>query len=438
MKIAFIKPRGRKLFSNNIFTKFVDGNALVKASGVNIFFCPNLQCINIAATLPEHCTAEYIDEEVDELFDINRNYDLVYLSPVITYQVDRAYEIAKIAREKGVYTVIGGIHPTILPDESQEFVDTVFVGEEEAVWPDFFKDFLENKPKTRYETKELIDMTKIPLPRYDLTPMENYKMIHIQASRGCPMGCDFCEDILLYGTKQRHKTPVQVVREIEYIKTLSDNLPPLFLFSDANMFVDRKYSRELMKKLIPMGIRFSCYSDISIADDEELLELISEAGCYEMVIGLESLDVENLEVISAWKRKKVEKYEELIERIQKHGIGVSGSFIIGYDHDNVSTFDSLEKFINKTKLYEVSISVLTPLPGTPVYYRLKEEGRIISTNWEDYTTWSVVFEPKNMTADELQERLGELYKKIFSKERILERARHFKGIIKRKLMKKSN
>jgi radical SAM superfamily enzyme YgiQ (UPF0313 family) len=256
-------------------------------------------------------------------------------------------------------------------------------------------------------------MTTIPLPRYDLTKMENYKMIHIQASRGCPLGCDFCEDTLLYGSKMRHKTPKQVVKEIEYIKTLSDNLPPLFLFSDGNMFVDRKYAVELMKEIIPLGIRFSCYSDISVANHPELLELISEAGCYEMVIGLESLDDDNLDIISPWKKKQAPKYEELIARIQEHGIGVSGSFIVGYDHDTEETFDRLYEFIRKNKLYEVSISVLTPLPGTAAYFRLKKEGRILSYNWEDYTTWAVVIEPKNMSKDTLEKNLENSIQRYF-------------------------
>jgi radical SAM superfamily enzyme YgiQ (UPF0313 family) len=328
---------------------------------------------------------------------------------------------------------MGGVHATVLPDEALQHVDAVLLGEEEAVWPAFFADLRQGKLQQKYQSDQLINMEEIPLPRYDLTRLEKYQMIHIQASRGCPMGCDFCENVLLHGLKMRHKTPAQVVREIEYIKTLSEHLPPLFLFSDANMFVDKEYSHQLMAAMEPLGIRWSCYSDISIAAEDELLQKIANAGCYEMVIGLESLNEKNLDVISHWKSKRLKDYESSIAKIQSYGIGVSGSFIIGYDEDTLETFESLKQFILANNLYEVSISVLTPLPGTSVYYRLKEEGRIISDDWEDYTTWSVVFQPKNMTPEQLVTKLGDVYAQVFSKERILKRAKHFKQLIRNRL-----
>lgn len=433
MKIAMIKPRGRRLFEDPIFNRFVEDNALVRASGVNIFFCPNLACLNIAGTLPEDCQPSYIDEEVDLPFCVDDGWDLVYVSPVITYQVTRAYEILDLCRERNIPTVLGGVHATVLPEEAAEHADTLLLGEEEAAWPEFFADFRNQCARPRYKATQPLDMSSLPLPRYDIAPVAKYRMIHIQAGRGCPLGCDFCENVILHGRKPRHKTPAQVVAEIEFIRRLSDNLPPLFLFSDANMFVDRNYARELLVAIQPLGIRFSCYSDISVAEDEELLELIAAAGGYEMVIGLESLDGRNLDVISPWKRKQRDHYTEYIARIQAVGIGVSGSFIVGYDGDTAETFAGLQEFILANHLYEVSVSVLTPLPGTDAWRRLRSEGRIHSDSWEDYTTWSLVFEPRGMSGQDLMTELETLYSQVFSREQIMVRAKHFKQLLRQRL-----
>lgn len=426
-----MKPAGGKLATDPVFADFVAGNALVRASGVNIFFCPNLACLNLAAMLPEGCEPAYIDEEVAAPFDAAIGYDLVHVSPVATYQVTRGYEIARAARAAGARVSFGGVHATMLPEEAATHADTVLEGEEEVLFPPFLADLRAGRAKARYRSAELFDMEKIPLPRYDLAPPANYRMIHVQASRGCPVGCDFCNATSFFGARLRHKRPAQVVAELALIRGLSGDLPPLHLFSDDNMFVDRAYARELLAALSPLGIRYSCYSDISVADDPELLRLAAESGCYEMVIGLESLDPANLDLISGWKRRRAEGYARSIAAIQEAGIGVSGSFIVGYDGDTDATFDALERFILENRLYEVSVSALTPLPGTEAHRRLAAEGRILDAAWEDYTTWAVVFRPRNFTPEGLSRRIRGLYARIFTRERLLERARHFKAIRRR-------
>lgn len=433
MRIAFVKPAGAKLAADPIFAGFVDGNALVRASGVNIFFCPNLACLNLAAMLPPGVEARYFDEEVDAPFPGGGGFDLVHVSPVATYQVTRGYEIARAARAAGAHVSFGGIHATMLPDEAARHADTVIAGEEEALFPRFLDDLRSGRPEPLYAGRELFDLETLPPPRYDLCPMERYRMIHVQASRGCPVGCDFCNATEFYGARLRHKSVGQVLAELETIRRLAANLPPLHLFSDDNAFVDRAYARELLAALAPLGLRFSCYSDISVADDPELLALAAAAGCYEMVIGLESLHPANLAVISDWKRRRAADYGRAIAAVQSAGIGVSGSFIVGYDEDTPESFATLADFILRHRLYEVSVSALTPLPGTAAHRRLAAEGRILTESWEDYTTWAVVFRPRNFTPEDLAAAIRDLYGRVFTRERLLERARHFKEIQRRRI-----
>ncbi len=433
MRICLVKPAGAKLTADPVFATHIRDNALVRASGVNIFFCPNLACLNVAAMLPPGCEAVYVDEEVAAPFDPGGGWDLVHVSPVATYQVTRGHAIAAVAREAGAHVSTGGIHASMLPDEALRHFDTVLAGEEEALFPAFLSDLMAGRPKGLYRSAELFDLERLPLPRYDLAPMANYRMIHVQASRGCPVGCDFCNATHFFGAKLRHKRVAQVLDELAFIRRLSGRLPPLHLFSDDNMFVDRAYARELLAALVPLGLRFSCYSDISVADDPDILRLAARAGCYEMVIGLESLDDGALRTISEFKRRHARKYAASIAAIQEAGIGVSGSFIVGYDEDDDATFERLAEFILANRLYEVSVSALTPLPGTEVYFRLRGEGRILTENWEEYTTWAVVFRPRNFTPEGLSARIAGLYARIFSRERLVERARHFKAIQRRRL-----
>lgn len=426
MKLGLINPRGA-FFSNNKKIGTVWNNSEAANSTKRFYTCPNLGLLTIAALSKEVFEdIVYIDENFDTI-NFDESFDLVALS-ALTNQVERAYEIADRFREQKVPVIIGGIHVTVFPDEAKRHVDSVMVGEAEGVWSDFLEDFLNKdiKPIYKNENPQGIDLSKTPIPSFDLINIKNHKIVSIQTSRGCPHDCEFCSSSKIFGTKYRFKSVEQVVKEIEALIKVYPK--PYIYFADDNMTVHKKYIKELLNALIPLKIRWQGYSDIAIADDEELLKLLRKSGCTNLLFGLESLSQDNLNIIDKWKVKQLEKYEFAIAKIQSYGVGVFGSFILGLDHDTSSVFKAVRDFVINNKLFGAIITVQTPLPGSRLFDRLKNEGRILNTNWSNYTLFDVVSKPLNMDIEELEAGLEWVYKEIYSKEAIHSRSKHFKDI----------
>ncbi len=424
MKLALILPKG--IISNNpSFVKFYetcreinDVRRHLKGFGLGLLV--------IAALTPETFEIKLIDENIESI-DFNEEYDLIGIT-AMTRLAPRAYRIADKFREKGVTVVIGGIHATVLPEEVKEHADSVVVGEAEETWPLLIDDFLNKKLKPFYKQKNMTDLSNVPLPKYELLDSIKNKNIWIQTTRGCPHGCEFCVTSKIFGYKHRHKTIDQVVNEISYIK---DNFGKARLtFADDNMFVNRKYSKELLKKLIPLNIKWLAQTDISVAEDEELLRLARESGARVFFIGLETINKEGLENIDKnnWKQNQLDKYPEYIKKIQSYGIGVMGAFIVGLDNDDVSVFTDLSKFIIENYLPAVHITVLTPLPGTRLRERLEKEGRLLPTTWDNYTCLDINYRPKKMSVKQLEDGLINTWNKIYSKEVALNKAKYFKKL----------
>ncbi len=378
----------------------------------------------IAALTPESFEITMIDENVEPI-DFNREYDLVGITGM-TQQATRAYEIADGFKEKGITVVMGGIHATVLPEEVKTHVDSVVVGEAEETWPKFINDFLKKKIKPFYRQTEPVDLTKSPIPRYDLLKPENYKPIWIQTTRGCPHDCEFCAASKVYGFKFRHKSVEQVITEITRAKEVWGNAR--INFADDNIFVNRKFARELVKKLKPLDIKWFAFTDISIAKDEELLELIKVSGCETVFIGFESISEQGLSSISKWKLKQLKEYPISIEKIQSKGIAVIGTFIIGFDTDDVSIFKTTGDFIIENNLAAPPVSILTPFPGTVTRNKLEKQGRLLSNSWGNYTFSNVNFVPERMSSQQLRDGVFELYKRVYSREVQLKRAKYFKNV----------
>lgn len=376
----------------------------------------------LAALTPDDFDVTIVDENHEEL-NYDEDFDLVGISSM-TQQADRAYQIADQFRDRGVHVVLGGLHATVLPQEAKRHADTVIVGEAENTWPQFIRDFLSGTPAPFYRETGTVDLKRSPFPRYDLLNMEYYKLFYIEASRGCTRNCDFCGSARMYRPGIRMKTIEQVVEEIEFAKRAMKI--PIIVFTDDNTFLDRAFGKALVKATIPLNIRWTCSSDISIAEDNELLELLAESGCFSLFIGFEGVD-EGLGTISRWKRRQIQKYPEYIEKIQSKGIGIFGTFITGLDTHDPSIFDRIETFRRENHLYSGYVHVLTPLPGTRLWARLKREGRLLKRPWNRYNLWQVTFKPKLMSPEELQERQVELaYTFLFGDEK--ERLRYFAPI----------
>jgi len=311
--------------------------------------------------------------------------------------------------------ILGGLHCTLLPEEASAHADAVVVGEGELLWPRVLEDWRRGTlhPVYRNGSFRDVDLGRAPVPRYDLLDVDRYNRIPLQTARGCHLDCEFCAASKIFGGYKRK--PVEAVtRELEEIKR---HIPVPFLeLADDNTFVDKRWSRELVKSLRAAEVHWFTETDVSLADDPELLDLLADSGCRQVLIGFESPRAESLRGIEAhdWKARRHDRYRRAIGEIQRRGITVNGCFILGLDNDTPGIFEHVERFVKDSGLMEVQVTVLTPFPGTALYHRLRAEGRLLRERyWERCTLFDVNFVPKKMSVEELEQGLeylmGSLY-----------------------------
>src|ERR1043165_7086259 len=398
---------------------------------------PSLALLLLAALTPEEVKVEYIEvSDLKEQELLETNYDLVGLTSY-TAMAYEMYTLADRYRAAGVPVVIGGLHASFAPAEAKEHADSVCIGEGEGLWPQIVADFSAGgkaalKPFYREKNPGTYDLAASPMPRFELLLNRRYNRITVQTVRGCPLDCEFCGASKLYGPKYRRKPLDKVVAELRRIKSLwGDNA--FFELADDNSFANRRWSREFLSAIQDLDLRWFTETDISIADDDELLELLSKSGCRQILIGLESVYPNSLNGIDRanWKYKKLDKYMDAIKKIQSYGVTVNGCFIVGNDGDDKGIFEALRDFIEKSELLEAQVTILTPFPGTHLLRRLQSEGRLLYDQfWDKCTLFDLVFEPKNMTPDELVEGHTWLMKQIYNQEQYTRRKRHYVNIMK--------
>lgn len=383
----------------------------------------------IAALTPEPFDEIKIMDGNKEEVDFDEPFDLVGIS-MMTPQATEGYRIADEFRRRGVFVVLGGVHPTLLTLEAREHADVVFVGEAEHTWPQFIEDFLKKRPRPLYEEKGIVDLETSPIPRYDLLKSEHYNHVYIQTTRGCPYDCDYCSVSVVYGRRYRHKTVEQIVEEVKLAKSVWGARSPIVFFADDNMFVNRPHAKKLLRALIPLKIKWVTQVDITVGDDEELLDLIYESGGIYLLIGFESITESGIASLSAWKSRQLEDNPRRIETIQSHGIGILGTFIVGTDTDDASVFEKIVRFSVGNHLDRIHISILTPFPGTRIRERMERAHRLLDKTWGNYNLWGINFTPRLMGPRELQ--LGQLraLKRFYSPEIQIEKVRYFKKIFK--------
>jgi radical SAM superfamily enzyme YgiQ (UPF0313 family) len=430
-KIALINPKTPLQHENpRIFEMFQRNRERLKP-----WLAPPLNLLTIAALTPDHIEVRVIDEHFEQI-DFSEEYDLVGLT-AMTQQAFRAYDIARIFRNKNIPVVMGGIHASVIPEEALKHVDAVFVGEAEELWQVYLHELQEGKARKIYRSNGFVDLRKSPVPKYNLInynafkDIDNYfNYIPVQATRGCPHDCVFCAVSKLYGTKIRKKNVEQVIREIEQIQHhVRDSL---ILFADDNLFVDKKFGKELLRALIPLKIKYFAQTDISIAEDEELLRLAYKSGCHIAFIGLESLRESSLGEINRnkWKMKQVEKYARSIRKIQDNGIVAFGAFVIGFQHDDLSTFDEIRDFAVQNHI-PGQFTLATPIPGSTLYQELQKQGRLYNDIfWNECNFYNLVYTHDHLTKKEAEDALIRLYDDVFNDENTLKRLFHMKNIYK--------
>jgi radical SAM superfamily enzyme YgiQ (UPF0313 family) len=396
--------------------------------GKTIASLPSLSLLTLAALTPERHEIEYL--EVADIHELDRlpECDLAAFS-TYTAQVKDAYALAEGYRAAGVSTVIGGLHVSSLPQEALEHCDAVVVGEGEVSWGRVIADMESGGPAGVYAPNgEEFDLSNAPVPRYDLLEPEHYNRLTVQTQRGCPWMCEFCASSILLTPRFKQKPIPRVTAEVEAIARIWPE--PFIELADDNTFVNKHYGRRLAEALGGYGLRWFTETDISVADDPELLGLLRDAGCRELLIGFESPTepgLRGLELKQDWKRRQFDRYRRAVEIIQSHGIAVNACFILGLDGQGPEVFEEVERFVEEALPFDVQITALTPFPGTPLYERLLDEGRILEPGaWEKCTLFDVNYEPVQMTVEELETRGLALGMRLYSESATARRRQGFK------------
>ena len=409
---------------------FVERNKIIASM-------PSLGLLTLAGLTPEKFEIEYREiADLKSFGALPEDYDLVAIS-TFTAQLKEAYEVADFYQSKKIPVVMGGIPVTSLPDEAKEHCTSVVVGEGEPLWPEVLRDFGNGNLKPFYiqNPRGTFDLRDAPMPRFDLLDPDKYNRITVQTSRGCPHKCDFCASSILLTPKYKLKPVEKVIAEIHEIKKIWPR--PFIEFADDNSFVNARHYKELLHELAKEKLRWFTEADLNVANDDELLGLMRDSGCQQVLIGLESprkSSLDGVELNGNWKARQQDKYKAAIEKIQSCGITVNGCFILGLDGDTSEVFDQVHKFVKDSGLYEVQITFLTAFPGTPLYQRLKQEGRILRDKaWELCTLFDINIQPKNMNVVELQSGFVNLARQLYSAEETSERRRGFKHRLKTSL-----
>uniref|UniRef100_A0A7V3RGP6 B12-binding domain-containing radical SAM protein n=1 Tax=candidate division WOR-3 bacterium TaxID=2052148 RepID=A0A7V3RGP6_UNCW3 len=377
------------------------------------FQLPPFSLAAVAAATPGYVNVRIIDEAIEPV-DYNYPADLVGIT-VLTRFAPRAYQIADQFRSRGIKVVLGGLHPSALPEEAIQHADAVVIGEAEGIWETVVKDFLNNSLKKFYKNQNYPDLALVKSPRRDLFKKSRYLFTAmVQTSRGCPFDCNFCSVTKFFGGKFRTRPVECVIKEIRSLKS------KFIGFSDDNIFGNRIYARKLFNALKYEGVIWMAQSSINIADDPELLHLAARSGCKGLFIGLESADAESLAQMQKGFQKP-QKYKDYIARLHDEGIGVMGAFVLGNDNEDESIFEKTLEFAKKIKLDLAQFSILTPYPGTKLFNRLLKENRIFNFDWSKYDAGNAVFKPLKMTAEKLKEEVDKMWREFYRFDGILYR-----------------
>ena len=350
----------------------------------------------LAGLTPADWETVLYDERLEDIpFDVST--DAVAIT-VETYTARRAYHIADRYRRQGIPVIMGGYHPTFLPDEALQHADAVIIGDAEGVWDRVLADLRQGNLRSRYQQRFLPDLDRLHYDR-SIYRDKNYVNIKpVQYSRGCRFACDFWSIHAFYGAHLRQRPVADVAEEIA---TFSDK--HIFIVDD-NIFVDPDKAAELFTSLIPLNIKWSCQVTLDVVKHPHLLKLMQQSGCQIVLIGFESLNEDNLRQMKKHWNVRQGGYAEGVRRLQDHGFMIYGTFVLGYDHDDRDAFDITVEFALRQNFCLANFNPLTPMPGTSLFERLRTEDRLLHGRWwtdPGFHYGDATYYPKKMTPDEL-------------------------------------
>jgi radical SAM superfamily enzyme YgiQ (UPF0313 family) len=389
----------------------------------------------LAGLFPVDWTVTHIDEEVEKV-DFSKSYDLVGLT-FHTPCSDHAYEIAAKFRARGITVIMGGSHVTLVPDEAILHADSIFVGEAERTLPQFLRDFENGCVQRRYKDDKIVDLAEAPLLQKEHFHRRDHTAGSLFATRGCPNDCEFCTIRCMYQNQFRKRPVGEVVKDFSTFKGKVPNallgvrasLTALtdfrvLVFWDDNISADMEYAKELFRAIAPYKKWWTSQASIRAGEDDEFLDLAYKSGCRHLFIGFESISQLSLNQ-SNKGFNRVGRYREIIKRIHAHGISIQAGIVFGFDSDTPDVFERTLDFLIETGIQQATFNILTPYPNTPLYHRLKSEGRILTEDWTKYNSRTdVVFQPKHMSPEQLLQGFQYVNREFYKVGNIFKRLSH--------------
>ena len=368
----------------------------------------------LASLIPEEldATCTLVDEGIEDV-NLDADADLVGIS-AITGTAPRAYELAGHFRARGIPVVLGGVHPTLLPDEAARHADAVVTGYAEDSWPQLLRDFAAGAMAPRYDQSLDLSLANRPHAKRDGINAHFYVIPHtVEATRGCIHQCEFCVVPTAWGGP--------ILRPVgDVVDDIRQMGAKRVIFLDLNLIANVRYAKQLFEALIPLGISWGGLATTAIAADEELLDLTARSGCKGLLIGFETLSHAALaETRKGFNLHK--NYFEVVEQLHARGIAIQGTFVFGFDNHDEDSFAETVDFVIDAHIDLPRYAILTPFPGTPLHSRMDAEGRLLTRDWSLYDGQHVVFRPKQLSPDTLQEMTGWAWRKTYSVSSIAKR-----------------
>lgn len=405
LKIALLAPAGAMHRYSGSF-------------GKSLHYAP-LTLTTLAALIPEDVESEVViyDETAGKI-PLEIDADLIGIT-CITGTAPRCYAYADYFRKKGKTVFMGGVHPSMMPEEAAQHADVVFTGFSEQTFPQFIHDYVSGSYQKFYRQNCDFTMDGRPAPRRELLNKKRYITINtVEAIRGCCHTCSFCAYPAAFG-KHVYKRPVNEI--VAEIAALNSNH---VLFPDVNLLTDREYALELFKAMIPLKKMWLGLVTSSVGIDNEIIGVFRKSGCKGLLIGFESITQESQQYIHKGVNK-VDSYVDLMNRLHDSGILVQGCFAFGGDEEDESVFERTVEMVIKAKIDLPRYSILTPFPRTEYYAQLEKEGRIVERNWAMYDVQHCVYQPKMMTKEQLEAGTDLAWRLTYSTGNIMKRLRPF-------------
>jgi radical SAM superfamily enzyme YgiQ (UPF0313 family) len=347
----------------------------------------------LAARVPHDWQVSHVDEEADPI-DWTTSPDIVGIT-FHTPSAYHAYDLADRFRARGACVVMGGPHVTLLPEEAAGHADVIFVGEAEGCWEEFLNGFQSGTYGRVYRRMNAPSLQDSPMAHKSLYHRNDYSSGVLFATRGCSHRCDFCAIAVMYPHGQRRRPVGEVATEYSSFQGKR------IIFWDDNIAADPEYAKELFRSIAPYRKWWSSQASIDMGRDDELLEEAARSGCKQLFVGLESICQSSMDGVRKGFNR-VEDYARIVDRIHAHGIAVQAGIVFGFDHDTPAIFKSTLQFLEDTGIQNATFNILTPYPGTPLFRKLDEQGRILTRDWRKYNgRTDVVFQPRQMSAAEL-------------------------------------